>query len=74
MQIYLTGNRLMMIVKVDDKYDPMHAISLDRVNPKVQEWEELMSTFQEVLPWATKGQKWVEMEKIFDLNQRLSSP
>ncbi len=26
-----------------------------------------MSTFQQPLPWAERGQKWVPMRQIFDL-------
>jgi L-rhamnose mutarotase len=33
----------------------------------VQEWEELMWHYQEPVAGAEKGEKWVMMNKIFDL-------
>ncbi|MFD2587365.1 L-rhamnose mutarotase [Croceitalea marina] len=67
MQIYLTGNRMFMIMEVDDTFNPETKAEMDKNNPKVQEWETLMDTFQQRLPWAKKGEKWVEMERIFKL-------
>jgi L-rhamnose mutarotase len=40
---------------------------MDKANPKVQEWEELMWKFQSSIPWAKPGEKWVLMEQIFQL-------
>jgi L-rhamnose mutarotase len=39
----------------------------DRQNPKVQEWENLMWKFQQALPDAKPGEKWLLMEKVFKL-------
>jgi len=39
----------------------------DRSNPKVQEWEKLMWKFQQPLPQARSGEKWLLMERIFRL-------
>jgi L-rhamnose mutarotase len=39
----------------------------DAANAKVQEWETLMANFQQELPQSTPNQKWVVMEKVFDL-------
>jgi len=39
----------------------------DNNNPHVQEWEKLMWKFQQALPWAKDGEKWVLMDKIFEL-------
>jgi L-rhamnose mutarotase len=33
----------------------------------VQEWERLMWTYQQSLPFAEPGEKWVLAEKIFEL-------
>ncbi|WP_149303290.1 L-rhamnose mutarotase [Pareuzebyella sediminis] len=67
MQIYLTGNRMFMVMDVDETFDPVHKAKMDADNPKVQEWEALMWKFQEALPWAKEGEKWTPLEKIFQL-------
>ncbi len=67
MEIYLTGNRLFMIMEVEEGFSFEQKEKMDRDNPKVQEWEELMWTFQQALPWAKEGEKWILMERIFDL-------
>src|SRR5688572_9933653 len=67
MQIYRTGNRLFMIMETVDDYSSELKAKMDAGNPKVQEWEQLMWKFQQPLPWAKEGEKWVLMEKIFQL-------
>lgn len=68
MQIYLTGNRLFMIMEVDDTFDFDRKAEMDANNPQVQDWEEFVSRFQQRLPWAKEGQKWVLMEQIYGLD------
>jgi len=67
MQIYLTANRMFMIMEVDESFDADRKAEMDANNPKVQEWEELMWKFQQELPWAKAGEKWIALEKIFQL-------
>ena len=67
MQIYLIGNRLFMIMEVNERFDAQRKAAMDANNPKVQEWENLMMKFQQLLPWAKEGEKWMRMEKIFQL-------
>jgi len=67
MQIYLTGNRMFMIMEVNETFDPNKKAEMDANNPKVQEWEQLMWKYQQRLPWAKEGEKWIEMEKVFQL-------
>ena len=67
MEIYLTGNRMFMIMEVNETFNPAEKAKMDSMNPKVQEWEQLMWNFQMAVPWAKKGEKWVEMERIFKL-------
>ncbi|WP_295771267.1 L-rhamnose mutarotase [uncultured Mucilaginibacter sp.] len=68
MEIYRTGNRLFMIMEVDEDFSAERKAAMDAENPKVQEWEELMWKFQQPLPWAKDGEKWILMNRIFDLN------
>jgi L-rhamnose mutarotase len=70
LDIYRTGNRLFMIIEATDDFSFDKKAKSDASNPKVQEWEELMWKFQQALPWAKKGEKWVMMEKIFELMNR----
>jgi len=67
MQIYRTGNRLFMIMDTNDDYDPVLKSTMDAANPKVQEWERLMWSFQQPLPWAEKDEKWTLMSPVFFL-------
>jgi L-rhamnose mutarotase len=65
MQIYRAANRLFMIINVTDDFSFERKTQLDNANPKVQEWETLMSEYQQRLPFAKPEQKWVVMEKVF---------
>ena len=67
MEIYRTGNRLFMIMETADDFSFEAKAEADDHNSKVQEWETLMWKYQEPLPWAQPGQKWVLMDKIFSL-------
>lgn len=69
MEIYLFGNRLFMIMEVDERFSFAAKAAADRNNPKVQEWETLMWKFQQPLPQAKQGEKWMLMEKIFTLEK-----
>lgn len=67
LEIYRTGNRLFMIMEVSEKFSFEAKNKSDRENEKVQEWETLMWKFQQPLPFAKPGEKWVLMDKIFEL-------
>jgi L-rhamnose mutarotase len=67
MQIYRAGNRLFMIMEVNDTFNFEAKTRADESNQKVQEWEQLMWKFQQPLPFAKPGEKWVLMDKIFQL-------
>lgn len=68
MQIWRTGNRLFMVMETDQTFDAATKAVADARNPKVAEWEALMWRFQQPLPWADPGQKWVPMTQIFSLS------
>ena len=70
MEIWRTGNRLTMVMETSEKFDAAAKAVADAENPKVAEWEALMWRFQQPLPWADPGQKWVPMDKIFDLSMQ----
>jgi len=67
LEIYRTGNRLFMIMEVSEKFSFEAKNKADQENKKVQEWETLMWKFQQPLPFAKQGEKWVLMNKIFEL-------
>ena len=69
MEIYRLGTRMFMIMEVNDNFSFEKKAEMDRNNPKVEEWEQLMWKFQQPLKEATKGEKWMLMNKIFDLNE-----
>jgi L-rhamnose mutarotase len=66
-EIYLLGARMFMIMEVNEHFSFEAKGRADQSNPKVQEWENLMCRFQQSLPQAKPGEKWLLMEKIFDL-------
>lgn len=70
MEIWLTGNRLFMIMETTAEFSFERKSAADAADPKVQEWERLMWNYQQALPTARTGEKWVLMEKIFDLQQQ----
>ncbi|WP_405609455.1 L-rhamnose mutarotase [Polaribacter sp. Asnod1-A03] len=67
LEIFNTGNRLFMIMEVDNSFSFEKKDKLDKDNIKVQEWETLMWKYQQALPTAKEGEKWVLMEKIYQL-------
>ena len=67
LEIYLLGTRLFMILEVGPTYSFEATAKADQANPKVREWEELMWKFQRPLPQAQPGEKWLLMERIFQL-------
>ncbi len=69
MQIYRFANRLFMIMETDENFSFEKKNAMDNANPKVQEWENLMWKYQQSIPAAKPGEKWVLMNKIFDLNK-----
>jgi len=67
LEIYLSGNRLFMIMEVNDLFSFEKKIAMDLANSKVQEWESLMWKYQQKLPFAKEGEKWILMDTIYQL-------
>ena len=67
LEIYLVENRLFMIMEVNESFSFEKKDEMDANNPKVREWETLMWTYQQALPTAKEGEKWVLMEQIYQL-------
>ncbi|ATY30806.1 L-rhamnose mutarotase [Sphingomonas psychrotolerans] len=60
MEIWRTGDRMVMIAEVADDYPRAVAAPAE-----IAEWETLMWRFQRALPHAVPGEKWVPMQRIF---------
>jgi len=67
MEIYLLGTRMCMIMEVNESFSFEAKAKADQLNPKVQDWERLLGTFQKLLPQANPGEKWLLMERAFKL-------
>ena len=66
-EIYLAGNRMFMILEVNNSFSFEKKGAMDAANPKVQEWEDLMWKYQQAIPSAKEGEKWVIMDKVWEL-------
>ena len=69
MEIYLLDTRMFMIIEANESFSFEAKSQADQANPKVEEWEELMWTFQKPLPQAKAGEKWLTMDRIFKLKE-----
>lgn len=68
MEIYRVANRLFMIMETEDTFSFERKKEQDSANAKVQEWEQLMWKYQQALPIAQEGEKWLLMDKIYKLS------
>ena len=67
MEIYRFATRLFMVMEVNEDFSFEKKAKADEKNEKVQQWEMLMWKYQQPLAEATDGEKWMLMEKIFEL-------
>jgi L-rhamnose mutarotase len=68
MEIYRISNRLFMIIETTEGFSFEAKAKMDAENVRVQDWEVLMWDYQQALPIAKPGEKWLPMEKIFDFS------
>lgn len=65
MQIYRLHTRMFMILDTLDDFSFEKKAILDASNEKVQIWENLMWQYQQALPSAKAGEKWILMKQIY---------
>ncbi|MBX2842365.1 MAG: L-rhamnose mutarotase [Flammeovirgaceae bacterium] len=74
MKIFLLGRRLFMYMTAIENFNPNvdfpRYLTLD---PKCQEWEDLMGTFQVPVEDAKEGEKWAMMDQVFDMEAQLKA-
>ncbi|MEX1058520.1 MAG: L-rhamnose mutarotase [Natronospirillum sp.] len=69
MKIFSFGNRLVMLLTTEEGYQPEEAFQQYlNSDPACIEWERKMDHFQQAVPGAKVGQKWVPMDCCFDLS------
>jgi len=73
MEIHRCGNRLVMLMETRPVFDPQAKAAADAADPAVVAWEELMDRYQQRLPWAPAGVKWLEADRIFALSEQLGA-
>jgi L-rhamnose mutarotase len=66
-EIYLLGTRMVMVLETVDAFSFEAKAAIDGASERVQDWERLMWKFQKPLPGSKPGEKWLLMEKIFEL-------
>ena len=69
MQIYRSGTQLVMVMTVTDSFSFEAKARQDSQNPRVIEWERLMTKFQRADADAGADAKWHKMHNIFDLKK-----
>lgn len=68
MEIYLDGNRLIMIMEADDDFDHEAAMQQLAVKPRQAEWEASMAKYQVTSADASAGEKWKMVDRVFKLD------
>jgi L-rhamnose mutarotase len=70
MDIYRSGNRLVMLMETGTGFDPAAKAAADVADPAVQAWEAQMDSVQRPLPWAAPDAKWTLATRIFSLDEQ----
>lgn len=67
MEIYRIMNRLFMIMETNDAFSFEKKTAADLASEVVQKWEQMLWKYQQPLPISKNGEKWMLMDKIFQL-------
>ena|SRR5688572_9088635 len=70
MEIYRIGTRLFMIIETNESFSFEKKKQADLSNSRVVEWEQLMSNYQQALPQAKPGEKWLLMKNVFQWRKK----
>jgi L-rhamnose mutarotase len=69
MRIWLIGNRLFMVMDTEDDFDPDTSLEkYVQLDPRNDQWENLMASYQEPVPEARPGEHWADLELVFRMN------
>jgi len=69
MEIFLRGNRLLMIIDIPDELNLDEVMNQLEKLPLQAEWEKFMNQFQQVTNESNTAGKWKSMKKIFSLTE-----
>ncbi|MGO9453389.1 MAG: L-rhamnose mutarotase [Candidatus Binataceae bacterium] len=68
MLIWMLGRQLFMFLETDDDFDPVRDFArYEKSAPRIQEWQDLMASYQEPVADAKPGEWWAEMELVYSL-------
>ncbi|NYF90194.1 L-rhamnose mutarotase [Tunturiibacter empetritectus] len=74
MEIFHLQGILFMIMDTTNDFTFERKAEMDRLNPAVQAWESLMSSYQNVSSGSDPSTRWRQMEKIFKLAHTTDQP
>ena len=66
MEIFRSGNHLFMYCTVPDDFDPRRDFQSYTASKRAEEWNDLMSTYQQKVPEAAEDDWWYPMSLAFD--------
>ena len=71
LEIYCVRNRLFMVIEANGDFDLNAATGSDSEAIDIRAWEALMERFQQPLPGARQGEKWMAAETIYRFDQTM---
>lgn len=69
MEIYISGNKLFMIMDTVPEFDHDRAMTELAAKPRQSEWEAFVSKFQKTSSKASADEKWTLLERIYKLER-----